>query len=92
MATHGLEDGELHVEGAPARMVWLDTGSFDSLNDANSFFRTIGPSGVRGRRPRGRRVADGYLTADEVRTLAEPLRSSGCGDYLLASSTGPTID
>jgi glucose-1-phosphate thymidylyltransferase len=79
-----LEDGELRVEVLPRGTAWLDTGTFDSLNDASNFIRTIeARQGLKIGVPEEVAWRMGFLTADEVRTMAEPLRSSGYGDYLL---------
>lgn len=81
---HYLERGELHVQILPRGTAWLDTGTFDSLNDANNFVRTLqARQGLQVGCPEEVAWRMGYLTDDELRVRAEGLLKSGYGDYLL---------
>ena len=64
---------------------WLDTGTFDSLNDASNFVRTVeARQGLKIGSPEEIGWRQGFLTDDELRARAETLRKSGYGDYLLS--------
>ncbi|MFK5633445.1 MULTISPECIES: glucose-1-phosphate thymidylyltransferase RfbA [unclassified Ornithinimicrobium] len=79
-----LDDGELHVEVLPRGTAWLDTGTFDSLNDASNFVRTLeARQGYKIGAPEEVAWTMGFLSDDELMERAEPLRKSGYGDYLL---------
>jgi glucose-1-phosphate thymidylyltransferase len=79
-----LEEGRLQVEVLPRGTAWLDTGTFDSLNDASNFVRTIeGRQGLKIGAPEEVAWRMGFLSDDELRRRAEPLRRSGYGEYLL---------
>lgn len=81
---HYLERGELHVQILPRGTAWLDTGTFDSLNDANNFVRTLqARQGLQVGCPEEVAWRMGYLTDDELRVRAEALTKSGYGSYLL---------
>ena len=63
---------------------WLDTGTFDSLNDASNFVRTIeGRQGTKIGSPEEVAWRMGFLNDDELAERAEPLVKSGYGAYLL---------
>ena len=79
-----LEQGRLRVELLPRGTAWLDTGTFDSLNDASNFIRTIEQrQGMKVGCPEEVAWRRGFLTADELRERADGLRKSGYGNYLL---------
>ncbi len=79
-----LEQGRLQVEVLPRGTAWLDTGTFDSLNDASNFVRTIeGRQGFKVGSPEEVAWRMGFLDDDELRVRAERLVKSGYGAYLL---------
>jgi len=63
---------------------WLDTGTHDSLLDAALFVKTIQDrQGLKIACIEEIAYAMGYIDAEQLARLAEPLRKSGYGDYLL---------
>lgn len=79
-----LDRGKLKVELMGRGFAWLDTGTHKSLLDASQFIETVETR-------QGLKIACleeiaynmGYITAEQVRKLAEPLSKSGYGEYLL---------
>jgi glucose-1-phosphate thymidylyltransferase len=79
-----LDQGRLKVEVLERGTAWLDTGTFDSLNDASNFIRTVEHrQGLKIGAPEEIAWRQGFLTDDELRDRAEPLVKSGYGQYLL---------
>jgi glucose-1-phosphate thymidylyltransferase len=80
-----LDQGRLHVEVLERGTAWLDTGTFESLNDASNFIRTVeSRQGLKIGSPEEIGWRQGFLTDDELRARAQTLRKSGYGDYLLS--------
>ena len=79
-----LRDGQLQVELMGRGMAWLDTGTCDSLHEAGSYIRTLEHrQGLKVGCPEEVAWRMGWISADELDALAQPLRKSGYGDYLL---------
>ncbi|MGO2745905.1 glucose-1-phosphate thymidylyltransferase RfbA, partial [Microbacterium sp.] len=79
-----LKRDKLKVQLLTRGTAWLDTGTFDSLAEATDFIRTVEKrQGLSIGCPEEVAWRMGFLTDDELRALAEPLRKSGYGDYLL---------
>jgi glucose-1-phosphate thymidylyltransferase len=80
-----LEMGQLSVEMMGRGMAWLDTGTHESLLQAGNFVETIEAR-------QGLKVAcleeiafnKGWITAEQVATLAKPLEKNQYGQYLLS--------
>jgi len=79
-----LEEGLLQVEVLGRGMAWLDTGTCDSLHEAGSYIRTLEHrQGLKVGCPEEVAWRMGWIADSELAALAEPLRKSGYGDYLL---------
>ena len=84
-----LERGELSVEVLGRGTAWLDTGTQGSLLAASNFVETIEErQGFKICCPEEIAYYMGYIDEAELRRLAEPLASSGYGDYLLGLLSG----
>jgi glucose-1-phosphate thymidylyltransferase len=85
-----LEAGNLKVQVMSRGMAWLDTGTHDSLLDAGLFVQTIQQrQGLRIACPEEIAYHLGYITAEQLGELAQPVRKSGYGQYLLALQNEP---
>ncbi|WP_104061105.1 glucose-1-phosphate thymidylyltransferase RfbA [Arthrobacter sp. 4R501] len=79
-----LERGRLQVEILPRGTAWLDTGTFDSLNEASEFIHTVQKrQGLSIGCPEEISWRLGFLSDAELQERAEPLVKSGYGKYLL---------
>ncbi len=84
-----LERGDLHVELMGRGYAWLDTGTHESLHQASSFIQIIETrQGLKVACPEEVAFHMGYIDADALRRLAEPLRKNEYGRYLLAVAGG----
>ncbi|GAB4284006.1 MAG: glucose-1-phosphate thymidylyltransferase RfbA [Candidatus Dojkabacteria bacterium] len=79
-----IEKGKLKVQLLGSGNAWLDTGTFDAMNAASSFVEVIQKrQGVQIGCIEEEAYRQGFIDADQLKKLAEPLLKSGYGDYLL---------
>jgi glucose-1-phosphate thymidylyltransferase len=79
-----LRRGTLHMELLGRGMAWLDTGTHESLHDASSFIETIEKrQGLKIACPEEIAFRMGYIDAEAVLRLADGLKSSAYGEYLV---------
>ncbi|MCF0211452.1 MAG: glucose-1-phosphate thymidylyltransferase RfbA [Bacteroidales bacterium] len=80
-----LEDGELMLQRMGRGFAWLDTGTHDSLAEASTFVEVL-------EKRQGLKIAclesiayeKGWLSADDIRRLAQPMAKNQYGQYLLS--------
>lgn len=79
-----LADGKLKVSILDRGTAWLDTGTFASLMQASQFVQVIEErQGLKIGAIEEVAYQMGYIGEEQLRKLAEPLRNSGYGEYLL---------
>ena len=79
-----LDDGQLKVELMGRGMAWLDTGTCDSLNDAGGYIRTLEHrQGLKVGCPEEVAWRQGWISGQQLESLAQPLKKSGYGTYLI---------
>lgn len=84
-----LQDGELKLQVLGRGFAWLDTGTHDSLSEASNFVEVI-------EKRQGLKVAcleaiayrRGWITADKLREVAQPMAKNQYGQYLLRLADG----
>ena len=84
-----LRQGKLRVQVLDRGTAWLDTGTFTSLMQAGQYVQVI-------EERQGRRIGcieevayrRGFIDAAQLQRIAEPLRKSGYGEYLLKVADG----
>lgn len=79
-----LKDGELKVQTLGRGFAWLDTGTHDSLSEASTFIEVIEKrQGLKVACLEGIAFRKGWITADRMRDLAQPMIKNQYGQYLL---------
>lgn len=80
-----LEDSELKVQTLGRGFAWLDTGTHDSLSEASTFIEVIEKrQGLKIACLEGIAFRQGWISADKLRTLAQPMLKNEYGKYLLS--------
>lgn len=80
-----LEDGELKVQTLGRGFAWLDTGTHDSLSEASTFIEVIEKrQGLKIACLEGIAFRQGWISANKLRTLAQPMLKNEYGKYLLS--------
>lgn len=79
-----LELGQLSVEIMGRGYAWLDTGTHDSLHEAAGFIATLQKrQGLMVACPEEIAFHQGWIAAQDLQKLAQPLAKNGYGQYLL---------
>ena len=79
-----LEQGRLNVEIMGRGYAWLDTGTHESLLDASQFIATLeNRQGLKVACPEEIAYRQGWIAAEQLQALAQPLTKNGYGQYLL---------
>lgn len=80
-----LKNNELKVEIMGRGTAWLDTGTHDDLLAAAQFIATVEKrQGLKINCPEEIAFRNGWISHDRLREIAEPLKKSGYGEYLLS--------
>ena len=81
---HFLQDAELKVQTLGRGFAWLDTGTHDSLSEASTFIEVIEKrQGLKIACLEGIAYRKGWIDADKLRELAQPMIKNQYGQYLL---------
>ncbi len=79
-----LKDGELKVQTLPRGFAWLDTGTHDSLAEASIYVEVLEKrQGLKIACLEGIAYRQGWISADKMRQLAQPMLKNNYGKYLL---------
>lgn len=80
---HFLEDGDLTVQTLGRGFAWLDTGTHDSMSEASTFIEVIEKrTGLKVGCLEGIAFKQGWIDADKLRELAQPMIKNQYGQYL----------
>jgi len=79
-----LDQAQLHVELMGRGYAWLDTGTHDSLLEAGQFIATLEKrQGLKVACPEEIAFRSGWISAEALERLAQPLAKNGYGQYLI---------
>lgn len=79
-----LQKGKLKVCLLDRGTAWLDTGTFQSMNQASQFVQVVEErQGIKIGCPEEIAYREGFISKDQLQKIAEPLKKSGYGEYLL---------
>ena len=79
-----LQAGQLKVQTLGRGFAWLDTGTHDSLSEASTFIEVIEKrQGLKVACLEGIALRQGWITAEKMRELAQPMLKNQYGQYLL---------
>lgn len=79
-----LNDGELKVQTLGRGFAWLDTGTHDSLSEASTYIEVLEKrQGLKIACLEGIAYRQGWITAERMRELAQPMLKNQYGQYLL---------
>jgi len=79
-----LKDGKLLIQRFGRGFAWLDTGTHDSLSEASTFIEVL-------EKRQGLKIScleeiawhNGWITGEDLRRVAEPMKKNQYGQYLL---------
>lgn len=84
-----LQQGQLNVQLMRRGYAWLDTGTHDSLLEAGQFIATLEQrQGLKVACPEEIAFRNGWIDAEQMRRLAQPLLKNGYGKYLIQCVNG----
>jgi glucose-1-phosphate thymidylyltransferase len=79
-----LEDGQLKIQLLGRGFAWLDTGTHDSLAEAGNYIETIEKrQGLKVACLEGIAFRKGWINAEKMREVAQPMLKNQYGKYLL---------
>lgn len=93
LSNHYLATGQLTVAIMGRGYAWLDTGTHEALIEASNFIQTIEKrQGLKVACPEEIAFRKGFIDAEQLRSLANPLEKNGYGQYLLRLlATQPSV-
>ena len=90
-----LKDKELKVQTMARGFAWLDTGTHDSLSEASTFIEVLEKrQGLKVACLEGIAYRKGWITADRLKELAQPMLKNDYGKYLMSvlDENGNTLE